>query len=180
MRARRRLAWALALLALQAGGCSESSRAEVIDLGGGAELLLLVPTNVRTEDGGKVALRLPSGSVVTVQHVAAYSEEERETRTATSVAEALVARVELGDGEGQLAQRACSRAQLVGRCLDGWMRVGERRFERRGVVFATSSRIVWLDVARTTDDPDALTEEASAIMTHAVLTDPGQPAAPVE
>ncbi|MCZ7683976.1 MAG: hypothetical protein M5U28_36485 [Sandaracinaceae bacterium] len=60
------------------------------------------------------------------------------------------------------------------------MRVGERRFERRGLVFATSSRIVWLDVARTTDDGDAIAEEATAIMTHAVLTDPGQPAAPVE
>lgn len=177
---RGRVAWSLALLALYAGGCSESSRPEVVDVGDGAELLLLVPTNVRSEDRGNVALRLPSGSVVTVQHVAAYSEEERETRTATSVAEALVTRVELGEGEGQLAQRACSRGQLVGRCVDGWMRVGERRFERRGLIFATSSRIVWLDVARTTDDADAIADEASTIMTGAVLTDPGQPEAPVE
>ncbi len=170
---RRALALGTFALCVASAGCADSTTVEQIPLGGESSLMLALPGYVgRTAGDGRVAYRLSSGAIVTVQHVPLSDETRREERTVASGAAALVTRMALGEHQGQLSERACRIGQITGHCVEGSVEIERDRFRRRGIVFAAPSRLVWLDVARADHHERVATESDAIIGAATVLTSP--------
>ena len=105
---------------------------------------------------GRVRWRLESGLTVTLQEIATDERMPEGRRTVRSVASALVARLELGEHDGELSTHRCRAGPVDAECVFGWMEYREQRFARRGAVLEAGQRVVWIDVSA----PDERRDEA--------------------
>lgn len=149
MTPRQRLAAPCALaLALLACGCDSSSphvgpprRFVLADT-----LTLTLPVEaawVRTVERDRLLLE-HDGLVLRVQQI------DGESRSAESVAGALVTRYALGEQTGTLGHSRCRFASVEGaQCLTGTFERGDVPWVRRGAVIEVEGRVLWLDVAGT-------------------------------
>lgn len=169
MTPRQRLAALCALaLALLACGCDSSSphvgpprRFVLADT-----LTLTLPVEaawVRAVESDRLLLE-HDGLVLRVQQI------DGESRSAESVAGALVTRYALGEQTGMLTHSGCRFASVEGaQCLTGTFERGGIPWSRRGAVLEGHGNLVWIDVAGPSDRADDVQAWTESLASRATL-----------
>lgn len=150
----------IALLLL--AGCTAAPPAIEFPVGDTALLVNVETSGTPRTEPGRASYSVEGGGRLTFQSM---DIEARGTarRTPRDVAAAMAERYELGEGEGELAHRACRAGAESAECIDGWTTVEGRRYVRRGVIVEVGEAIVWIDVSAPEEDSAAAERVAEQV-----------------
>ncbi|MGE0789096.1 MAG: hypothetical protein AB7S26_25710 [Sandaracinaceae bacterium] len=152
------------------GACAPDPGPESFVLDAHTTLVVqLAGVEARRTEESRVAYTLGDQVHVAMQRIDREGALPPDERTPTTVAEALVRRVELGDAEGELRIVPCavptsSAWSGTATCVGGWTAIDGTRFARTGSIFQVGQRIVWLDASGPDGREVALSEIATSAL----------------